>query len=190
MAVFKKFYKAVDKTTLPDLPATWKGQLYKCTLEIDANVDGALTKVPCNQIIKATNFSTNGLRIHIRDVHRKEFASVEGSAEEQGSGQMDIRAFGMKDEVDRQQREKVVLAFAQNGLPYQLVDDESFRDAFGVQIPRKMDRNELASATETLKSNAENVLLRRYFFHFYRACKNIFSGCAVRTFSSWWMGGP
>ena len=91
MASFKKFYKAVDRTAIPTLPAAWKGQLYQCILEHDALVDGVVQKVPCQQIVKATNFATNGLRSHCRDLHPKEFATVEGSAEQQGSGQMDIR---------------------------------------------------------------------------------------------------
>ena len=91
MAAFKKFYKAVEKTTIPDLPATWKGQLYQCILEHDVICDGVAQKVPCHQIVKATNYATSGLRSHCRDLHPKEFFTVEGTAEQQGSGQMDIR---------------------------------------------------------------------------------------------------
>ena len=70
--------------------------------------------------------------------------------------------FSAKEEVDRQQREKVVLAFAKNALPYRLIDDEEFRAAFGMQIPRKLDRHELASATEIMRRNTEMHLVHRY----------------------------
>ena len=102
------------------------------------------------------------LRSHCRDLHTTEFVKVEGSADEQGAGQPDIRIFGNKYDLDRQQREKVVLAFAQNGLPFRLIDDDAFRAAFGLQIPKKLDRKELASATQILRNNIECQLFRRY----------------------------
>lgn len=162
MAAFKKFYKAVERSAIPDLPANWKGQLYRCTLQHDAIVDGQASKVACDHIVKCTNFATTGLRSHCRDLHPKEFASVEGNADLQGPGQTDIRQFSSKDIFDRQQREKVVMAFAQNSLPYRLVEDDAFKAAFGTQIPRGLGRKELAHATSTLQQNTKMHLLRRY----------------------------
>jgi hypothetical protein len=161
MASFKKFYKAVEKNAIPDLPASWKGQLYRCTLQNDAVLDGVATKVACDHIVKCTNFATSGLRSHCRDCHPKEFSLVEGTVDAQGSSQKDIRLFSSKDLVDRQQREKVVMAFAHNALPFRLVEDEAFKSAFGAQIPRGLGRQELASATALLKENTLAQLVRR-----------------------------
>ena len=130
-------------------------------MQHDAIVDGQVTKVTCDHIVKCTNFATSRLRSHCRDIHPKEFATIEGNVEAQGSGQTDIRQFNSKDLVDRQQREKVIIVFAQNSLPYRLIEDEAFKAAFGVQIPRNFGRQELAHATETLKENTVLHLLRR-----------------------------
>ena len=101
MAAFKKFYKAVDRTTIPD---TTTPILSICFL---------------------------------------------------------LMIYGGKEDIDRQQREKIILAFARNALPFRLIDDGAFLAAFGMQIPRKVNRNELASGTETLRESVELTLLRR-----------------------------
>ena len=68
---FKTFYKAVDGSIILNLPAAWKGQLYQCVLEPDAVVAGTVQRISCQQVVKATNFATTGLRSHVRDQHRK-----------------------------------------------------------------------------------------------------------------------
>ena len=54
MVKFKKHFEEVPKTLLPDLPAGWKGKLFKCMVHVEKKCeDGTLVQAPCGTIVMA-----------------------------------------------------------------------------------------------------------------------------------------
>ena len=81
----------------------------------------------CGCKVLAKHSNTTGLRNHIRDKHPVEYQQVLKS-------QGDITA-SFPSSKDKVQKDNIVLAWAENGLSYRLIESPSFRRAFGDKIP-------------------------------------------------------
>ena len=148
MALFKRLF--VDNGKPADKPADWIGTEYQCTVKV-VKTEGA-APVLCGCKILSKNSNTTGLNKHIRDRHPLEYEQLLKS-------QGDITSM-FPSSKDQQQRENITLTFAENALPYQLVDSSSFRRAFGDRIPPGFHRKELSHATKVMKQADEAKLMQ------------------------------
>ena len=153
MACFKRFFTEVPRSQVDDLGASWRGSLYRCNIPMDGK--------PCGCLLRCTNYGTGPLRSHVRDKHDAEFRAVEGHADRQ-PGQSNMAAIvGARSAIEEKQRENIIVTFAKNALPFQLIEDEWFRKSFGEKIPKGLGRAELAAATKTLKDKVECMLFSK-----------------------------
>ena len=115
MSSFKHLFEDVGKPS--DLPADWIGTSYACRVKL-VKGEGCQPEV-CNAKVLSKRGSTTGLKNHIRDHHPTEYQTVLKS-----SPSMTTFFPSSKDAI---QKEKIVLAFAANTLPYQVLDSETFK---------------------------------------------------------------
>jgi hypothetical protein len=135
--------------------------VYKC--QVNKAKDDQ-PKELCGIEVPAGNFNTSGLRVHVRDHHPKQFSVVEGTAEQQANRSIAAQ-LGIQSQLDNQQKDKITLTWARNGLQYCLIDEPTYRDTFKSNIPKGFDRHDMSANTQRMQERDEAQLFGEHKKH-------------------------
>lgn len=117
--------------------------------KVDVEKDGVLR--PCGRVIKCKNFVKQPLMEHLKTQHK--------SVCDRPAGQPSILAHALKEsDVAERQKDNIVMAFAESGLPFRVIEKEKFRKTFGPCLPPGFNRHELSRATVQLRERCETKL--------------------------------